>query len=54
MESVDGTTGLYLSGIFYVQLLSHLLPSPTLTSQAVWTPQPCGSRHENHKTPTEI
>ena len=28
---------------------------PTLTGQAVRTPQPCGSRHENlNKTPTEI
>jgi hypothetical protein len=55
MESVDGTTGLYLLGVFYVQLFSHLLPSNALKSQAVHTPQLCGSRHENtNKTPTEI
>jgi hypothetical protein len=54
-ESVNGKTGLYLSGIFYVQSFSHLFPSTILTSHAVWTPQPCGSRHKNlNKTPTEI
>jgi len=55
MEKVDDTTGLYLSGIFYVQLFSHLLPSTTLTSQAVQTTQPYGCCYENlNKIPTEI
>jgi hypothetical protein len=39
---------------FYVHLLSYLLRSPTFTSQAVWTPQPCDSRHGNLNTLTEI
>ena len=41
------TTGLYLVGRFYVPFFSHLLPSATPTSQAVWTQQPCGSSLEN-------